>query len=72
MQVELRHRRGTLPVHLLPDDLGVAGVREPPAPLLPAPAEAVRAALAAATAARPLAEEARGTASACIPARDVA
>lgn len=65
MRVELSYGRGTLPVEL-PDDLEVTVVRKPPMPVLDDPAAAVRAALAAPVAARPLAQEARGAASACI------
>ena len=65
MRIELSYGRGTLPVNL-PDDLEVTVVRKPAMPVLPDPAAAVRRALAAPVGARPLPEEARGGASACI------
>ena len=65
MRIELSYGRGTLPLQL-PDDLEVTVVRKPAMPVLADPAAAVRAALAAPVGARPLAEEARGAASACI------
>lgn len=70
MRVDLSFGRGTLPVEL-PDDLDVTVVRKPDMPVLPDPAAAVAAALAAPVAARPLADEARGARSACILVCDV-
>jgi nickel-dependent lactate racemase len=65
MQVDLLYGRGTLPLRL-PDDLEVTVVRKPSMPVLADPGEAVEGALRRPVAARALAEEARGTASACI------
>ncbi len=65
MRVELSYGRGTLPV-TLPDDLDVTVIRKPAMPVLADPRGAVRAALDAPVAARPLLDEARGAASACV------
>lgn len=65
MRVELPFGRGTLPVEL-PAGVEVTVVRKPAMPVLPDAAGAVRAALAAPVAARPLREEAAGARSACI------
>ncbi|BDG05523.1 nickel-dependent lactate racemase [Anaeromyxobacter oryzae] len=70
MQVDLSYGRGMLPVRL-PDDLDVTIVRKPPMPLLPDPVGAVAGALEAPVAARPIVEEARGAASACILVCDI-
>ncbi len=70
MRIELNYGRGTLPVDL-PDDLQVTVVRKPSMPLLPAPAAAVRAALAAPTGLPPLTQFARGRNSACILICDI-
>jgi lactate racemase len=70
MQIDLNYGRGTLPVHL-PDDLDVTIIRKPPMPLLPDPRDAVQSALESPVGARPLLEEARGAASACILICDI-
>ena len=70
MQVDLSYGRGTLPVQL-PDDLEVTVVRKPAMPVLADPGAAMESALAAPVGARPLAEEARGVASACILICDI-
>ncbi len=70
MDVDLRYGRGVLTVHL-PDDLDVTVIRKPAMPVLDPPAEAVRRALSSPVEARPLAEEARGKASACILVCDI-
>jgi nickel-dependent lactate racemase len=70
MRIDLSYGRGTLPVSL-PDDLQVTVIRKPSMPVLEDPPSAVRAALASPIAARPLAEEARGAASACILICDI-
>ncbi len=70
MDVSLRFGRGELAVHLA-DDLEVAVLRKPAMPVLDPPQAAVLRALAEPVAARPLAEEARGKASACILVCDV-
>lgn len=70
MRVFLNYGRGTLPVDL-PPDLEVTVVRKPPMPVLPDPAAAVRAALAAPMGLPPLAEFARGRANACILICDI-
>jgi nickel-dependent lactate racemase len=70
MDLELLYGRGTLPVRL-PDDLDVTVVRKPAMPILAAAGEAVAEALATPVSARPLREEARGKASACVLICDV-
>jgi nickel-dependent lactate racemase len=65
MRVELRYGRGSLPVEL-PDELDVTVIRKPAMPVLADGEAAVRRALSAPVAARPLGEEARGARSACI------
>jgi len=70
MRVDLSYGRGTLPVQL-PDDLEVTVVRKPAMPVLADPGAAMESALAAPVGARPLAEEARGVASACILICDI-
>ena len=70
MHIELNYGRGTLPVDL-PDDLQVTVVQKPPMPVLPDPAAAVRAALAAPTGLPPLTQFARGRDSACILICDI-
>jgi nickel-dependent lactate racemase len=65
MRIELSFGRGTLPVEL-PDDLEVTVVRKPAMPVLADAEAAVRGALSAPVGARPLADEARGAASACL------
>lgn len=70
MRIELNYGRGTLPVEL-PDSLQVTVVRKPPMPVLPDPAAAVRAALAAPVGLPPLVDFARGRASACILICDI-
>jgi lactate racemase len=70
MRVDLSFGRGTLPLRL-PDDLDVTVIRKPPMPVLPDAGAAVRGALDAPTSGRPIAEEARGAASACILVCDI-
>ena len=70
MHLELNYGRGTLPVDL-PPDLQVTVVRKPPMPVLPDPAAAVRAALAAPVGMLPLSSLARGHDSACILICDI-
>jgi lactate racemase len=70
MRVDLSFGRGTLPVSL-PDDLDVTVIRKPAMPVLADPQGALRAALEAPVAARPLGEEARGAASVCILVCDI-
>lgn len=70
MDLDLLYGRGALSVHL-PDELEVTVIRKPTMPVLPSAAEAVRAALAAPVAARPLREEARGKGSACVLVCDI-
>ncbi len=70
MDVDLRYGRRGFAIHL-PDELDVTVIRKPAMPVLDPPAEAVRRALASPVEARPLAEEARGKASACILVCDV-
>jgi nickel-dependent lactate racemase len=70
VRIELSYGRGTLPVNL-PDDLEVTVVRKPAMPVLADARAAVEGALTAPVGARPLAEEARGAASACILICDI-
>jgi lactate racemase len=70
MQVDLLYGRGTLPVRL-PDDLDVTLIRKPAMPVVRSAEDAGRAALAAPVEARPLREEARGKASACVLVCDI-
>jgi lactate racemase len=70
MDLELLYGRGLLSVHL-PDDLEVTVIRKPAMPVLPSAEEGVRSALARPVAARPLREEARGRASACVLVCDI-
>ena len=70
MEIDLLYGRGTLPVRL-PDHLDVTVIRKPEMPVVPSAEEGVRAALAAPVGARPLREEARGKASACILVCDI-
>jgi nickel-dependent lactate racemase len=70
MDLELLYGRGHLTVRL-PDDLDVTVIRKPPMPVLPSAEEGVRAALATPVEARPLREEARGKASACVLICDI-
>lgn len=70
MRVELSFGRGTLPVDL-PGDLDVTVIRKPAMPVLPDPAGAVRAALAAPTGLPPLETFARGGRGACILICDI-
>jgi len=65
VRIDLSYGRGTLAVDL-PDDLEVEVVRKAAMPVLADAPAAVRGALAAPVGARPLVEEARGAASACI------
>lgn len=70
MRVELSFGRGTLPVDL-PEGVEATVVRKPAMPVVRDAPSAVRAALAASSTARPLAEEARGARSACILVCDI-
>lgn len=65
MDIELSYGRGSLSVRV-PANVAVTLIRKPPMPIEQEPAQAVRAALAHPVSARPLLEEARGKASACI------
>ena len=70
MRVELNYGKGKLPL-TLPDDWTVEVIAKMPMPALADPSAAVQAALAAPVGAPPLAEAARGCASACILICDV-
>ena len=70
MRVELSYGKGTLPVDL-PETLGVTLIRKPVMPVHSDPAASVERALNAPVGARPLREEARGAASACILICDI-
>jgi nickel-dependent lactate racemase len=70
MDLELLYGRDGHVIRL-PDDLDVTVIRKPAMPVLAAPADALRAALAAPIGAAPLAEAARGKRSACILICDV-
>ena len=70
MRVELNYGRGRLGVDL-PDEWDVTVIGKRRMPVLPSPAAAMGEALASPLAARPLAEAARGCASACILICDV-
>jgi nickel-dependent lactate racemase len=70
MRVDLLYGRGRLTAEL-PDELDVTLVRKPSMPVLPDPRAAVLEALRAPCGARPLVEEARGKASACVVICDV-
>jgi lactate racemase len=70
MQVELNYGRASLPV-ALPQGALPTLIRKPAMPLLADAPAAVRAALAAPVAARPLSQEARGKQSACILVCDI-
>ena len=70
MRVELNYGKGKLPVDL-PDDWEVRVIRKKAMPVTADPAAAVRTALAAPVGAPPLAEAARGRASACILICDI-
>ena len=70
MQVELNYGRGTLRVDL-PTELEVSVIRKPLMPVVEQPRDAVLRALRHPVGAAPLAEEARGKASACILICDI-
>jgi nickel-dependent lactate racemase len=70
VDVSLRFGRGELAIHLA-DDLEVTVLRKPSMPVLDPPGQAVLRALAEPVAAQPIAQEARGKASACILVCDV-
>ena len=69
-RIELNYGRGRLPVDL-PDEIDLRVIRKRQMPVLPDPEGAVREALARPTGAPPLAELARGKASACILICDI-
>jgi nickel-dependent lactate racemase len=69
-RIELNYGRGRLPVEL-PDEIDLRVIRKRQMPVLPDPEGAVREALARPTGAPPLAELARGKASACILICDI-
>jgi nickel-dependent lactate racemase len=69
-RIELNYGRGRLPVEL-PDQIDLRVIRKRQMPVLPDPERAVRQALARPTGAPPLAELARGKASACILICDI-
>ncbi|MEM7042298.1 MAG: nickel-dependent lactate racemase [Pseudomonadota bacterium] len=70
MRIDLNYGKDGLTLELA-DDLDVRVIRKPAMPVLPAPEEAVRAALASPVGARPLAELAKGKATACILICDI-
>jgi lactate racemase len=70
MQVELNYGRGTLAVRL-PPEVEATVIRKPEMPVLPDARAAVGEALQSPAGARPLAQEARGKASACILICDI-
>jgi nickel-dependent lactate racemase len=69
-RIELNYGRGRLPVDL-PDEIDLWMIRKRPMPVLPDPEAAVRAALARPVGTPPLAELAKGKASACILICDI-
>ncbi|MCX6993833.1 MAG: nickel-dependent lactate racemase [Kiritimatiellaeota bacterium] len=70
MQITLNYGKTGLPLNL-PDDWAITVIRKKPMPVLPDPPLAVRQALDAPVAARPLSVEARGYRSACIAICDI-
>ncbi len=70
MRIALNYGKGGLAVDL-PDDLDVHVIRKPAMPVLPAPEDAVRKALAYPVKASPLAELAQGKKTACILICDI-
>lgn len=70
MEVQLNYGRGTIALRL-PEGAKPTIIRKPVMPVLAAPKEAVRAALARSETAAPLVEEARGKRSACILICDI-
>jgi lactate racemase len=69
-RIELNYGRGRLPVEVA-SDIELRIIRKRPMPLLPDPAAAIDEALAAPAGTAPLAELARGAASACILICDI-
>ena len=70
MRIELNYGKEGLAIDV-PDDLDVRVIRKPAMPVLTAPGEAVRQALASSVKAPPLAELARGKKTACILICDI-
>ncbi|MGI9417816.1 MAG: nickel-dependent lactate racemase [Geminicoccaceae bacterium] len=70
MRIDLNYGKDGLALELA-DDIDVRVIRKPAMPVLPAPEEAVRAALADPVGAPPLAQLARGSGSACILICDI-